>query len=63
MAGVYHADVYNVIVTLYTDRICIFATPLFSLNKLNNWSVTNLRSYHCDFTIVTILLLLNKDAS
>jgi len=26
-------------------------------------SVTNLRSYHCDFTIVTIWLLLNKDAS
>ena len=26
-------------------------------------SVTNLRSYHCDFTIVTIWLLLNEDAS
>ena len=51
----------------------IFCYPVLSAN--NYWpiryrpiigqfaSVTNLRSYHWDFTIVTIWLLLNEDAS
>jgi len=34
----------------------------YSISNIGT-SVTNLRSYHCDFTIVTIWLLLNKGAS